>query len=127
VSSTYRVLCLSHDPAIIVTDEWEPLEWNNEDEPIAAVAKRLGSLASHAKCDLMVGAYSTPLVQVACPPNEKHWHKEPVWMDANWLKLMAAAMIEPNDAVNTVLDRFHGCWNPERVRRLRVLLSVEEA
>jgi hypothetical protein len=55
VSSTYRVLCLSHDPAIVAADDFQRPEQAEE-------AIRDGMTNGHEHCDLMIGRYSYPLV-----------------------------------------------------------------
>ena len=56
MSSTYRVLCLSHDPAIVAADDYQ--------RPETAEAAITEGIAEHAGCDLVIGRYSYPLVEL---------------------------------------------------------------
>jgi hypothetical protein len=124
VSSTYHVLCLSHDPAIIVSSG----EWNNAAEAIerAGDPGRFDDMAAHQNCDLLVGRYSYPLVEVGCPPRENsatgcvHLHAQ--WLRVEWVRLLAACLdVEPAPLRAAVeeLTRHHRCWSRERIQRLR--------
>ncbi len=131
MSSDYRVLCLSHDPAIVTGAEWPDRE-----PAIAAAADPANceQLREHIQCDLLVGRYSYPLVEVACPPSRdqaawKHYPYHPCgpeWIDASWLRLLAwchrtAAADDP------ILTEPPGCWSRQRVHRLRLELGLPDA
>lgn len=62
MSSVYRILCLNHDPALEVGDDG----WRSAQEALAAVADREAA-PGYPRCDLMVGRYSYPLVEVCWP------------------------------------------------------------
>ena len=51
MSSTYYVLCLSHDPAITVND-------SGYSSPEAAEEAIRDRASGHEACDLMIGRYS---------------------------------------------------------------------
>ena len=51
MSSSYAVLCLSHDPAVIAADS----EWNRPEQAEQAIRD---GIASHEHCDLLIGRYS---------------------------------------------------------------------
>ena len=135
MSSVYRVLCLSHDPAIELTEEWRSGA-NGRDEIITAVLDRSGTeLRSHPHCDLMVGKYSYPLVEVCCPvpatappTNLRNCcHAYPQWIDVKWLRLLFHAYAEHGSPVaDAAAEMCRGCWSRERVRRLRTLLFLDE-
>lgn len=121
MSSTYEIICLSHDPALAASGEW-----SSSAEALAAIAE---GIAEHPSCELVVGRYSSPLVSVCCPrqkpddPNRPlhhgyHPHSDD-WVDANWLRLAVLAGPEMSKAA-----RLPGCWDYERARRLRLELGV---
>lgn len=125
MSSTYYVLCLSHDPAIIVNDPG----CNRPEEAEAIVRERP---AGHEHCDLMIGRYSYPLVELGCPstlgrrtpprPNGiTCCHGSTAWVDRDWLWLLAAAHQSSDPAMMAAIERGHSrqCLPWERLRRLR--------
>jgi hypothetical protein len=129
VSSTYRVLCLSHDPAIIVHDPG----FNRPEQAEAAIAD---GIAEHAGCDLVIGRYSYPLVELGCPAaagRPKHlrpdvvtcYHGGTRWIDRDWLRILAAAYQSPDPGMRTAIEQGHQqqCLPWERLRRLRVELD----
>lgn len=126
MSSRYRIICLSHDPAIVVL---EP-DWPQPDDPLRVLADR-ASLPEHANCELVVGRFSYPLVQVCCPQSMErsngplhigyHPHSDE-WIDAGWLRLLLAA--GPDAAKRA---RVPGCWSYERANRLRLELDLGDS
>lgn len=124
MSSTYRILCLSHDPAIVVdTPDWNRPE--QAEEAIHAV------IAGHEGCDLMIGRYSYPLVELGCPPTRDQpvklhcCHGSTLWTDKDWLLLLAAAYQSSDPGVlKAVGELRRSCLPWERLRRLRVELGV---
>lgn len=123
MSSTYRILCLSHDPAVAAGSEW-----NTAAEAVerASDPGRFGDMAEHVSCDLLVGRYSYPLVEVGCPPREKsatgcmHLHAQ--WVSVEWTRLLAASLdaeAGPLRAAVEELTQRCRCWSRQRVERLR--------
>jgi hypothetical protein len=125
MSSVYRVLCLSHDPAIEV-GRWEN---HGRDAAIAAAASR--TIEGHESCDLMVGRYSYPLIELCCPATPgalAHGrHSTPQWADADWLRLLALAIdLNEPDLASAVVDLVRrGCWTAQRLSRLRGELGLQ--
>ncbi len=123
MSSEYRILCLSHDPAIVVPSEDG---WHRPEEALAAVADRTGPAELHANCALLVGRYSYPLVEVCCPrqtairqPGHSGYHpNSDEWVDAAWLRLLAVTTAEQRAPL-----RLPGCWTHETALRLRYELG----
>lgn len=125
MSTVYRILCLSHDPAIIL----EP-DWNNPEQAIAAATNPDDyiEVAPHSSCDLLVGGFSYPLISVACPPRphpgqDAAPHRQPIWITKDWLHVLAAANQLPHADLAAALRRLPGCWSPTRIHRLRNLLE----
>jgi hypothetical protein len=129
VSSNYSVLCLSHDPAIIVHDPG----FNRPEQAEAAI--RAG-IQGHEECDLAIGRYSYPLVELGCPtsrhqPDSRRpgalrcYHGNTQWTDKEWLLLLAAAYQSTDPAVREAAkEGYHHCLPWERLRRLRVELGI---
>jgi hypothetical protein len=127
VSSIYRVLCLGHDPAITTGAEYS--------EPVAAVATIANGIDGHQGCDLLIGRYSYPLVEVGCPPatgSERsgqrrcYSHSTTEWVDVAWLRILAAVHqsgAENMRALAGVARLAH--WSPERLQRLRYELGID--
>lgn len=121
MSSTYRPICLNHNPAIVLDPEL------TYDE-----AKTLGTrdrFQGHEQCDLVIGRYSYPMVEVAClgrdfpgPTGCKSYHGGIQWTDRSWLRLLLAAA--PSIDAELLRPLFAGCWPLERLERLRVELDL---
>lgn len=127
MSSTYKVLCLSHDPATV---------YSGYRTPEGAVEAILAGPEEHPRCDLVISEVSGAPVRFGCPPAAdlragQHvcWgHQRVEWVDADWLRLLAHAYEGPGgDAV--VRSLLHGpmkrCWSRERLVRLRYELGIE--
>lgn len=126
MSSTYRILCLSHDPAI--TDE---AEYSTSEAAAQRIAAGVGG---HVSCDLAIGRYSYPLVEAGCPASRDQpaqlrcGHGSTIWVDAHWLRLLAAAHQSTDPAVLAAVTKGgHRCWPPERIQRLRLELDLPTA
>jgi hypothetical protein len=124
MSSVYRILCLSHDPAIQVADR----EYGTHESAITVARDPYHhGLLNHARCDLLVGQYSYPLIEVCCPSHRglgedgHDDHDEPRWILVEWLRLfVAAAQVKPVDGLNlTIGGAESGCWTTQRLLRLR--------
>lgn len=125
MSSTYYLLCLSHDPAITITDYQRP------EQAEAAIRDRP---SGHEQCDLMIGRYSYPLVALGCPASRDQavklgcTHGSTMWTDSKWLSLLAAAYQSSDPDVRKALEEGrHWCLPWERLRRLRVELGITVA
>jgi hypothetical protein len=128
VSSTYSILCLSHDPAV---DAAEPQGVEQASDMAAA------GFDGHPTCDLLVARYSGGLIELGCvgmpdPPGGRRahpgWHRDIIWAEAGLLRV-AAAVIETEgdghaDVLTKALKRMPMCWTIERLHRLRNVLEV---
>lgn len=131
MSSAYYILCLSHDPAITVNDPG----YQSAEAAEAAIRDRPEGTA-HSHCDLVIGRYSYPLVEIGCPNSGDQapslrpgvlrcFHAGTKWIDKDWLLLLAAAYQSDDPLVrNAVKAGNHSCLPWERLRRLRVELDV---
>lgn len=124
MSSTYRILCLSHDPAIRTDREF------GSHEAAITVARdpHHHGLTDHSRCDLLIGQYSYPLIELCCPGNKTAGddghdaHDEPRWIVVDWVRLLAAARrVPPGDGrlEVTISGSESGCWTTQRIDRLR--------
>lgn len=125
MSSSYRILCLSHDPAVVAADNWESGNgWQSGngglEAVVEAVTHRTGvpALVEHLNCDLLVGRYSYSLVEVGCPPTAGR-HRDVQWVDVGWLRLLARYLERHPDELRDYLGFPFQCWTPERLHRLR--------
>lgn len=131
MSSTYRAMCLSHDPALevagIETQRREALESHLAGDP----------LRGHEHCDLIGTRTSGALIEIYCPPGPKTdqrqcWHPHVgSWLDVVWVRLLLVAdrgtPLNPEVAAALAeAHRRHSCWPHERVNRLRVELGVDQ-
>ncbi|MFF4552747.1 hypothetical protein [Streptomyces sp. NPDC001422] len=124
MSSNYRVLCLSHDPAIIARDH----DYNRPEQAEAAIRD---GIQDHEHCDLAIGRYSYPLIELGCPATRDQpaklrcTHAGTEWTDKDWLLLLAAAYQSTDpDVRQAVQDGYHGCLPWERLQRLRAELGI---
>lgn len=126
MSSSYHLLCMSHDPVIVID-----IGATSPGQALTAVADRSAfqSLAEHPHCPLMIGRYSYPLIELCCPGSQHSTHPNAnEWADASLLRvaLLAAMRCPSDDAVVQALARLHRCWEPKRLDRLRFELGVED-
>jgi len=129
VSSIYRVLCLSHDPAIAADTEYSS-------RADAEAAVRNG-VPDHSTCDLMIGRYSYPLVELGCPGNVPgdhqpgartcFHHRDARWIGVEWVRLLAYAQQQPEGSPlrQATADVHFACFPPERLHRLRLELGTD--
>jgi len=125
VSSTYSAFCLAHNPALQIGPDLTCDEANN-----LTSRDRLGG---HQDCDIVIGRFSYPLLEVACPGSQlpgptgcKGSHRSIEWVDVTWLRLLAAAApLVPADIHERITAR--GCWPLDRLHRLRNELGITEA
>ncbi|MEU9557987.1 hypothetical protein [Streptomyces fumanus] len=117
MSSTYRLLCVSHDPALI---EGEYASSTEAEEAL------VGGLEGHQQCDMLIGRFSYPLVEVGCPASRHQpatlrcCHGGTEWADADWLRLLAAGYQSSDPGVTATVARLRlPCWPWDRLRRLR--------
>ncbi|MFD3740460.1 hypothetical protein [Streptomyces sp. NPDC058629] len=124
MSSTYRVLCLSHDPAMVIDRDWHRPE--GAEEAVAA------GIDGHPHCDLIIGAFSYPLVRIGCPTTRHQPAKLPCchggtsWVDRDWLRVLAAGYQTTDPLVEAAVKKAHTmCWPWERLLRLREELALQ--
>lgn len=120
MSSDYYVLCLSHDPALVIDRDY------GTPEAALRAASRPDLFEGHTGCDLLAGRYSAPLIEAACPgtPNcRSHGLAYDTWTEAGWLRLLHAAYTRGDDVSGY---RLPTCWTRDRVLRLGSELGITE-
>lgn len=77
MSSTYRVLCVSHNPAIDTGVECHSSQYDDKYalEMLSEASKQ------HPECDLIIGRYSYPLIQIGIRTAQN----KIAWMDKGWI------------------------------------------
>ena len=122
MSSTYYILCLSHDPAVLAGEYGTP--------DLAVDAIKAGDHL-HPGCDLMIERVSGGPVEIGCPPSETRdvgprcYHRGTEWTDVDWLRLLAASYQTQDPAVQAAVSKLRQhCWPWERLRRLRDELGI---
>lgn len=125
MSSTYRILCLSHDPAIVLE---EPEFHSGAAGHAGAEAAVAAGIDGHTDCDLLIGRYSSPLIEVGCPRHGDTPHLHGAnWLDIDWLRLLALAYRHPEGTPERqAADQVRACWSAERLHRLRNELNLPE-
>jgi hypothetical protein len=121
LSSTYHPICLSHDPALIISRDL-----THEEANTLTARDRLGD---HQQCDVVIGRFSYPLIEVAClgrqlpgPTGCKGYHSGAEWIDSDWLRLLAAAA--PTVGQDVLQPMTGKCWPLNRLNRLRIDLRL---
>lgn len=128
MSSQYKQICLTHDPGIEVGDE---ADWRKPEMAIGAVVMRSGPAEEHKSCDLVVGRYSYPMIEVCCvppaigEPQPHGWHRDPKWIDTGWLRLLHRAR-ENDDGADRAVRSAAQCWPEQRLNRLEPHFRWEE-
>lgn len=124
MSSTYRILCLSHNPALIIDGEWH--------RPAGAEEALAAGVEGHPHCDLIIGAFSYPLVEVGCPATRHQPAKLPCchggtsWVDRDWLRVLSAGYQTTDPFVEAAVKQaYTTCWPQERLMRLREELDLQ--
>lgn len=119
MSSTYRILCLSHDPAITI----DTPDYNRPEQAETAITE---GIEGHHTCDLAIGRYSYPLVELGCPATRNQpanlpcTHASTIWTSTDWLRLLAAAYQSSDPAVREAAAQgSHHCLPWNRLQRLR--------
>lgn len=116
MSSTYRAICLAHNPAIV-----DNADWTNWPPLSAAIADpHSGIRRHHPTCRLLIGRWSGALVEVICPAGHTPCHPtSDETVDASWLRLLALS-----DPTAYQAAQIHPCWTRVMARRLRYELGL---
>lgn len=125
MSSTYYILCLSHDPATRTSYEFHTRERATD------VAK--AGIEGHAVCDLLIEEVSGGPIEIGCSPADTRssgprcYHRDVEWTDVEWLRLLSRAYnsTDPNVVDAARQGRFH-CWPQDRLHRLRGSLGIDD-
>lgn len=123
MSSIYRLICLSHDPGLVLNTEWQSgLDGRRDAETALRQPDRSEheEVRDHADCNLVIGRYSASLVEVGQLPYNTNVH----WVDVEWLRVLAAAVLIHDKTGNQIPPMPHG-WTADRVRRLAPHLNME--
>jgi hypothetical protein len=135
MSSTYRGICLNHTPALefpvdsVYQDLHQFIGMLQAGTDLATRGRTdTIEIKMHAGCDVVVGAYSYPLVELFCPPNLKHGHEKPEGMDADDLRRVLDDLDGPRGAQRRATLKWCAvspCWTLLRIRALAPLLRGE--
>jgi hypothetical protein len=112
MSSSYYILCMSHDPATVVSES------STEQTAIELVGE---GFETHPSCDFLVMRVSGAPVEFTCTGDTAaclHSHEQTA--DADWLRVMQK-LEELASAETEIMRRRHTlkCWSKERMHRLR--------
>lgn len=123
MSSSYQLLCLSHDPATYIMEIEDPSD--------LGLLNAISNDALHHSCDTLITRTSGGLSEVGCPgikSDQCGGHGSHMkWVEADILRLLYHTheyLREPfRDLLKTYTFR---CWTEQRLIRLRYVLSVTE-
>jgi hypothetical protein len=81
VSSTYKRICLSHDPPLVLDEEVPNMV--PPEQP-----------AGHPNCAIALGRYSYPLIEIWLPISyyDKDGNHEGKWYDVSWVGRVPAVL-----------------------------------
>lgn len=121
MSSTYYLLCMSHDPATVATTLSAP-----ESLPTGEELQE-----SHPNCDFIISRVSGAPVEFGCPgfgacPCKGH-SGVIRWVAADWLRVLWIAQDARSADIQRLTEQRHTlrCWNFERLHRLRYELGLD--
>lgn len=120
MSSLYRFLCMNHDPAIEFGPEDVYSVSRIEDLARARQWSEDVPWSDHAQCDVLIGRYSSPLIEVGCVPGFSGcpgWHSDMQWVRREWLWLAYSAL-NLTGGVHDAAKAIPRCWTPSRLARL---------
>ena len=117
MSSVYRLLCLSHNPAIVLDHEYH----SGSDGLNRAVAALRAPVEGHPHCDLAIGRYSYPLVEVGIATTTHRVE----WVDADWLRLLWHAHRLDHEGLSAAATRLQRPWTRARLDRLGPELGLD--
>lgn len=112
MSSSYRILCVSHTPALEVATGSDGWEWNRPEQALAAITDPR-VIGDHRTCDLIV--YGNHWNTFYCPPGRCD-HTGPAPIESSWITLAAAAL--HHDDLKARVENFTGCWTAPRIHSL---------
>lgn len=132
MSSTYRLICLAHYPALVLPVEYQDLhaaEAAGVRDTRSASEQTREVLAEHPGCDLVIGRWSGALIEFMCPgashPATVH-HGPSDWLDVKWVRLLSACLMSEDEPIRAQAQAIgQGCWPASRVTRLMALLKLE--
>jgi hypothetical protein len=115
MSSSYYLLCMSHDPATVAVELSDP-----NDLPTAEWIKE-----HHPNCDFVVSRVSGAPVEFGCPAinTTSCAHRDIQWVDADWLRILMIAQDARAADIKKICERSAiRCWDFGRLHRLRLEL-----
>jgi hypothetical protein len=113
VSSSYRILCVSHTPALEVASGSDGWEWNRPEQALNAVTDPR-VIGEHRTCDLIV--YGNYYNTFYCPPSSRCTHTAPEPIESSWVTLAVAAL--HHEDLKARVEQFTGCWTAGRISSL---------
>lgn len=113
MSSSYRILCVSHKPALEVASGSDGWEWNRPEQALAAVTDSR-VIGQHQSCDLIV--YGNYYNTFYCPPSGRCAHTDPEPIESSWISLAIDAL--RHEALKGRVEQFAGCWTADRISSL---------
>ena len=124
MSSTYYVLCMSHDPATVAAEA---------STPDSAMTQIRDGISGHGDCDLLIERVSGGPVEIGCPPATARGagpqcsHRDTEWVDVEWLRLLGRAYTSTDHhLLDAIATGWFACWTQDRLHRLRQSLFEQE-
>jgi len=130
MSSKYSIICTTHTPALVASDDY-----TSHAEALHDAARRTPrGDGQHPNCDLVVARSSGSWVTLACPGRgiggnhsrcqSCHGPNLDEWTEVEWIRLAYAAM---NSGIELKLrSHYPHCWTPGRIASLGPFLALEE-
>lgn len=127
MSSSFRPICLNHDPAILIGVDGFP-DYDNVAEALAA------GWAEHPRCLVIIGQWSGGLVELICPGSERNSPAEGLRhrqsqhpavhlydreVEPVWLRYLAMSGEIVRSAAGST-----GCWTYDTAVKLKPILCI---
>jgi hypothetical protein len=127
VSSRYTIICLTHDPAINESGS----DWGDLESALGHVLLGTGPAEAHRSCDVVIGRWSYPLIEVYCPPTFNRpasacAHSGVRDTPVGWLRLLHHSRIN-DDQTDRLVGHDASCWTAARLDRLEPLFRRDES
>lgn len=122
MSSVYRLMCLSHIPVIGVVDrEWESGNNGFAASEQALLKKDYGDFHTD-KCDIVIGRFSYPLIEVGYI--QKYNPNKVEWIDHDYIVAIFHAALSTQQPVLAKLNKLE-FWTADRLASISTELRLD--
>lgn len=125
MSSTYHLLCMSHDPATVITELRSGATDNTRVKEVLPTPAELER--THPLCDFAISRTSGAPIELGClgfGDCPCGGHQGIKWVRIEWLKILVIAQDARAEDISKIRGRPElECWSDKRLHRLRHYLE----